>query len=72
LANSPLNEDDQNYAESATVENAALLAFFNPTRHDFLLGIAAQIVWSEVVQLRPFGTPPNHVPDDAVQNNTRR
>src|ERR1700756_5044715 len=26
----------------------------------------AQIMWSEVIQLRPFGTPPYDVPDDVV------
>ena len=25
-----------------------------------------QIMWSEVIQLRPFGTPPNDVPDDVL------
>ena len=44
-----MNKDDQNYAELATVENAVLQACFNPTRHDFLVGIAVQIVWSEVI-----------------------
>jgi hypothetical protein len=29
---------------------------------------SAQIVWCEVIQLRPFGTPPNHVPDDVLGN----
>ena len=27
---------------------------------------SAQIVWSEVIQLRPIGAPPNHIPDDVL------
>jgi len=27
---------------------------------------SAQIVWNEAVQLRPFGTPPNYVPDHVL------
>ena len=29
---------------------------------------SAQIVWCNMIQLRPFGTPPNHVPDDVLGN----
>jgi hypothetical protein len=56
---------EQIFAREAILD---LLDFATRQMAEFCTG-SVQIAWSEVIQLRPFGTPPNHVPDDILGNS---